>query len=80
MKNWPIEVWIVFLGLIVFLAVIILYVFFLYYTIGYLTLYVGILGLIIGYFIVMSKVYAGRYHLHFHHYMIGMVGVTLMCY
>lgn len=80
MKNWPWYMWVLFFGLILLFVSLLSYVFFLYYTIGYLRLYLAILVGIVGYFVICSKLYEGKYRLHFHHYMIGMLGVTFMCY
>ena len=81
MKNWPWYMWVIFLGLVTLLATIISYIFFLYYTIGYLTTYIAILTGAVGVLSGVTKWYSyWGYHLHIHHWFLGAFVQAFLCY
>ncbi len=81
MKNWPWYMWVIFCGLILLILAIFTYLSYLYYSIGILKIYFGMVVLLI---LVLSfitmKMKAQKRHLHIHHYFIGLVMVALTCY
>jgi len=73
--------WVIFILFIVLMVAIFAYVSYMYYTIGYLHFYLILLGLVIGYIVVKTKRMAPLgYHLHIHHYVIGMILMMYSCY
>jgi hypothetical protein len=81
MKTWPLILWVVFLGLILLFATIISYIFFLYYTIGYLSAYITLLSTAFGAFSFLIYWYnMFGYTLHVHHWFLGAVMQCVMCY
>lgn len=80
MKNWPWFLWALFLGLITLLLSITSYLFYLYSTIGFALIYVGVLVIILGGVWLQGKYLGPAYHLHIHHYFLGMTVTILVCY
>lgn len=80
MKKWPMYMWVIFLGLLLLIGTIILYIFFLYSTIGFLTTYIYIFSGIISTFSLITYKLRNDYDFHFHHYTLGMVVMVLTCY
>jgi hypothetical protein len=81
MKNWPLILWVIFLGLILLFATIVSYIFFLYYTIGYLTAYLTLLSTFFGAFSFLTYWYnMFGYTLHVHHWFLGAFMQCVMCY
>jgi hypothetical protein len=80
MKNWPWWMWCIFVGLLLLIFSILAYLFFLYYTIGFLTIYLGLLVAVIGAFAGITFLLRKNYNLHFHHYVLGMFVMTFSCY
>jgi len=81
MKNWPLILWIIFIGLVLLIATIVCYIMFLYQSIGYLEAYITAISTFVGIFIVTSKWYSLLgYNLHVHHWFIGAVMQAVMCW
>jgi len=80
MKNWPWYLWAVFACLVLFLFGSLSYLFYLYWTVGFFTIYVGLVALAIFSFIGITKYFAGTKELHIHHYVLGMFVLTFTCY
>ena len=81
MKNWPLILWVIFLGLVLLFATIIAYIFYLYYTIGYLSAYITLLSTLVGSFSFLIYWYnLLGYTLHVHHWFLGAFMQVFMCY
>ena len=81
MKNWPMILWIIFIGLVLLIATIVIYIMFLYQSIGYLEAYLTAMATFVGAFIFMFKWYSFLgYNLHVHHWFLGAVMQAVMCY
>ena len=80
MKNWPWYLWALFIGLISLIAFIFSYLFYLYSTISFLLIYVGVIGLIVGGVWLQGKYFGPTYHLHIHHYFLGLSMCLIVCY
>ena len=81
MKDWPMILWIIFFGLVILIASIVLYILFLYSSIGYLDAYITGISTFVGVFIFLYKWYSMLgYNLHVHHWFIGAALQAVMCY
>jgi hypothetical protein len=81
MKTWPWYMWVLFLGLILLLGSIFAYIFFLYHTVGFLHFYVVALLVFAAFMYIHTKRMAAKgYHLHIHHYFLGMIVMAFTCY
>jgi hypothetical protein len=81
MKNWPLILWVIFIGLILLFVTIIGYIFFLYYSIGYLSAYITLLTTFASAFSFLIYWYnLLGYTLHVHHWFLGAVMQIFMCY
>eukprot|EP00347_Sterkiella_histriomuscorum_P019710 403340585 len=80
MKNWPWFLWVLFLGLITLLLSLTSYLLFLYAQINFLFIYFGVIGALVLFVYIHGKILGPTYHLHIHHYFLGMSVVILICY
>lgn len=81
MKDWPMILWIIFLGLVILVATIVVYILFLYSSIGYLDAYITGISTFVGVFIFLYKWYSLLgYNLHVHHWFLGAALQAVMCY
>ena len=80
MKNWPWYLWVLFVGLITLLGSIASYVFYLYYTVGFFMTYIYLIGGAVGLIWLRGKMLGPNYHLHIHHYFLGMFVSSIICY
>lgn len=81
MKNWPLILWVIFIGLVLLLVTIVTYIFYLYYLIGYLSAYLTFLSAFFGVMVFFSKWYGlFGYHLHLHHWFLGAFMQAFLCY
>jgi len=81
MKNWPLELWVIFLSIVLLVATIVLYTLFMYYTIGYLTAYLNLLSYLVAAFSALTYWYnMFGFTVHIHHWFIGAFLQVFMCY
>jgi len=80
MKNWPWYLWALFLGLVSLLVFIFGYLFYLYNSIGLMTIYLGLIGGAIALIKLRGKMLGPSYHLHIHHYFLGLFVSSIICW
>jgi|LauGreDrversion4_2_1035121.scaffolds.fasta_scaffold291746_1 hypothetical protein len=82
MKNWPLILWVLFVGLVLLVGTLVLYIMYLYDSIGYLDAYINTIGWLVGIFTSMVYWYCNwlGYNLHIHHWFIGAVLQGVMCW
>jgi uncharacterized membrane-anchored protein len=80
MKNWPWYMWVLFIGLITLLGSITSYTFYLYSTVGFLTTYLVLIAGAVALIWLRGKMLGPNYHLHIHHYFLGMFVSSIICY
>ena len=81
MKTWPWYMWVLFLALVLLIGSIFAYIFFLYHTVGFLHFYVIALLVFAAFMYIHTKRMAAKgYHLHIHHYFLGMIVMAFTCY
>jgi hypothetical protein len=81
MKDWPWYMWVLFIAIFAIIGLIFAYIFFLYHTVGFLHFYVVGLLAFIAFMVIHTKRMAAKgYHLHIHHYFLGMIVMAFTCY
>jgi hypothetical protein len=80
MKQWPVSLWILLIGLVLLLLGIFTYMLIVYYMCGFLWWYIIFFVVIALGFILPTVILRKSHHIHVHHYTIGMVLISLIGY
>lgn len=80
MKNWSVYMWALFLSIMGLIALIAVYICYMYYLIGYLKVYLYALVGLFALIAYLTKLWSAHYHLHIHHYFFGSVCAAFCCY